>query len=426
MKRSQPTRLGFILRCAGLSAGALLGAVDGAGAMETIDVPWIPVSLEACAERAKAPLHKDQNPPYLRGDFDADGTADVAAVVRVESGQIALLVCTHEGKKPWILGGGVGQPFSDMRDDAFISPQWQAVSAREAQSEIPDCAKYVRRDGILMIWEDGLGLIGWDGTAFRWCAWSSEARPSDREIAATGSKAVETLWTNFPRSMSAQREAFLELDRIVSEALQQNATLDAINARLGSIAAMIAGARSPRLEIVPLPDRELFVAVYLLHADGPAAFRVFRKSGPSVKRPFRSEDSLDDYELTNAGLRVIVLPGAKGGLFATYSDGADSGRHGTAVLWQIVEKGASKFGVSERRRSLGIDVDGARRRVIVSHCEPREDTRPSECGVAVATAYTYDDDTEWQDSARKDCGSLPVKGCLEAVRQLLKPAPVAE
>ncbi len=156
----------------------LLGAAF-AGAMEKLEIPWIPAPLEECLKREGVRLARMQNPVYLRGDFDGDGTADLAAVISLSADKPALLMCTKQGTQSRVLGRG-GR-FSDMPNDVFISPQWEAVSAVEARAEMPRCAGDVTNDGILMIWEDGLGLVAWNGKTFFWCFESPSAgwaRPS--------------------------------------------------------------------------------------------------------------------------------------------------------------------------------------------------------------------------------------------------------
>ena len=72
------------------------------------------------------------NPFYQRGDFDGDGKADLAILVRDKtSGKIGILML-HRAGKPVLLGAG--QPFGNGGDDFSWIDQWSVDdSASNAQ-----------------------------------------------------------------------------------------------------------------------------------------------------------------------------------------------------------------------------------------------------------------------------------------------------
>ena len=62
------------------------------------------------------------NPFYQRGDFDGDGKADLAILVRAKAtGKIGILVL-HRAGKPVLLGAG--RPFGNGGDDFAWIDQW--------------------------------------------------------------------------------------------------------------------------------------------------------------------------------------------------------------------------------------------------------------------------------------------------------------
>ncbi|HET7031636.1 MAG TPA: hypothetical protein VFJ48_00830 [Casimicrobiaceae bacterium] len=62
------------------------------------------------------------NPFYQRGDFDGDGKADLAILVRDKaSGKIGILML-HRAGKPALLGAG--RPFANGGDDFAWIDQW--------------------------------------------------------------------------------------------------------------------------------------------------------------------------------------------------------------------------------------------------------------------------------------------------------------
>ena len=89
--------------------------------------PWAAASAANHIEISNA-----INPFYQRGDFDGDGKADLAILVRNKtSGKIGILMLHRDGK-PVLLGAG--QPFGNGGDDFSWIDQWSVDdSASNAQ-----------------------------------------------------------------------------------------------------------------------------------------------------------------------------------------------------------------------------------------------------------------------------------------------------
>jgi len=121
-------------------------------------------------------LQISRRPYYLRGDFDGDGIPDYAVVVRGRATKRdGVLVCTGRGKS-FIVGAvnPIEKPFSDMPGDRFVAPTWMVYSKQETLSlrnwkvNVPSPIPPIRGETIALIWEDGIALLYWTGTGFKW------------------------------------------------------------------------------------------------------------------------------------------------------------------------------------------------------------------------------------------------------------------
>ena len=136
-----------------------------------------PRQVIQCLKNRKASDLKvltDNNPYYLRGDFDGDNKPDYALEVRAKSGGTGVLICTGKGLL-FLLGAGIGEKkFSDDEEDSFLAPHWEVLSQRDVEElrawrgNVPYPIPYFKGEAIAMIWEDGTSLIYWDGKQFRW------------------------------------------------------------------------------------------------------------------------------------------------------------------------------------------------------------------------------------------------------------------
>jgi hypothetical protein len=149
-------------------------------AAELYDSPYVPTALEKCAEAPKiehlAKLAFDHNPFYLRGDFDGDRTPDYAVSARgPKSKRNGILFCMVNGTTLVIGADQPKQPpFSNMPDNNLVAPNWEVLSKSDQSelsrftSNVPHPMPKTAGDAIGFVWEDGIGIIYWDGKRFRW------------------------------------------------------------------------------------------------------------------------------------------------------------------------------------------------------------------------------------------------------------------
>jgi hypothetical protein len=79
-----------------------------------------------------------------------------------------------------LLGAGIeAERFSNMDEDRFLAPHWVVLTQQEVkklgamQSNVPRPLPAPKGEAIAMIREDGISLIYWDGTAFKWAGSAS-------------------------------------------------------------------------------------------------------------------------------------------------------------------------------------------------------------------------------------------------------------
>jgi hypothetical protein len=146
----------------------------------TQEDPFYPEAVQRCLDDSSVKGHvdvvADHNPLYLRGDFDGDGRPDYALEVRKPKARVSgILVCPGSGR-PALLGKAVagGAVFSDMPGDNFVAPHWAVLTHSEIveltkfSSNVPKPIPEAKGEGIAMVWEDGISVIYWNGTRFRW------------------------------------------------------------------------------------------------------------------------------------------------------------------------------------------------------------------------------------------------------------------
>jgi hypothetical protein len=110
------------------------------------------------------------NPYYLRGDFDGDGKPDVAVMVLgPRSKSTGLVVCESDGRS-FVLGAGSQPTFSTIRDDNFLSSEWEVLTPTEFRNMLYDkkLGDAAKGEVISLNWEDGNAYIYWDGSSYRW------------------------------------------------------------------------------------------------------------------------------------------------------------------------------------------------------------------------------------------------------------------
>lgn len=136
----------------------------------------VPEAVKRCLERkeirGQVKLGLKLNPYYLRGDFDGDGNIDLAiSIVGAKSSRIGILVCHASGYLEVLRGDSKpAKAFSDMADDNFISGSWTVLEKSDVTRRLSK-AKVKNRvlgEAIFMPWDDGDGLILWNGVKFQW------------------------------------------------------------------------------------------------------------------------------------------------------------------------------------------------------------------------------------------------------------------
>jgi hypothetical protein len=122
---------------------ALLFVIGLMAANSRADEPFRPDKVAQCLKSPKAAgltVLADNNPYYLRGDFDGDGKPDYALSVRSKKGGTGVLVCAGNGAF-FLLGSGIGGgQFSNMPQDNFLAPHWPVY----AKQEVTALAAHVR------------------------------------------------------------------------------------------------------------------------------------------------------------------------------------------------------------------------------------------------------------------------------------------
>lgn len=148
------------------------------GAEDNDDVVY-PGTVFACLRNPAAAdlsVTTDRAMYYLRGDFDGDGKADYAVAVRgKKTKRRGVLICDGLGRI-FVLGADTPTqpPFSDVEEDNFVAPNWLVYSRAETKAlgNLPCCVPHpvprTTGETIGMVWENGTGLIYWDGHRYRW------------------------------------------------------------------------------------------------------------------------------------------------------------------------------------------------------------------------------------------------------------------
>ena len=109
------------------------------------------------------------NPYYLQADFNGDGRADIAVLVREKATDRGGILIVHFGGNQHFVVGA-GNSFDNGRDDLSWMDAWhtyaRGVVARGADEREPPS---LLGDAILVIkTEASSGLVYWTGTEYAW------------------------------------------------------------------------------------------------------------------------------------------------------------------------------------------------------------------------------------------------------------------
>ncbi len=108
------------------------------------------------------------NPFYLRGDFDADGQADYAVMIKHKNTQkLGIAVCLSSKKQVYILGAG--KRFGNGDDFVWVDIWMVSQKLSEYKTNWEDHALHMIAEGIVVEKsESSAGMIYWDGKEFQW------------------------------------------------------------------------------------------------------------------------------------------------------------------------------------------------------------------------------------------------------------------
>jgi hypothetical protein len=117
-------------------------------------------------------FRSDLNPFYLRGDLLGTGKPVYAVGIRRKSPlQVGVALCPSEGA-PIVLMPGLDNRFTskDLTVTHFVAPHWEVYTRAQARDLLKNNHKMGRPLGesIAMMWEDGIGLLFFNGKKFQW------------------------------------------------------------------------------------------------------------------------------------------------------------------------------------------------------------------------------------------------------------------
>jgi hypothetical protein len=108
------------------------------------------------------------NPFYLRGDFNSDGKADIAVLVKQRStGKLGIAIISGATDKVTVVGAG--NAIGNGGDDFEWMDTWQVYSKGRAIQEAEGSVPYLRGDALLVgKSEAASALIYWNGKRYAW------------------------------------------------------------------------------------------------------------------------------------------------------------------------------------------------------------------------------------------------------------------
>jgi hypothetical protein len=108
------------------------------------------------------------NPFYLRADFNGDGKADIAALVKQHStGKLGIAIINGTTDKVTVLGAGIA--IGNGGDDFKWMDSWEVYSKGRAAQEPEGGVPHLRGDALLVSKsEAATALIYWNGKRYVW------------------------------------------------------------------------------------------------------------------------------------------------------------------------------------------------------------------------------------------------------------------
>jgi len=150
----------------GLAAAA--SAADRLSFAEEQSLPaWLREALAASA-RDVVPC-SCLNPFYQRGDFDGDGRADYAVLVRhARTGKRGIAFVHRGGVAVYVVGAG--NPIGRGGDDFSWMDAWRVFERRPVpRGATGGAAPTLRGDGLMVEkTESASAVLWWDGRGYRW------------------------------------------------------------------------------------------------------------------------------------------------------------------------------------------------------------------------------------------------------------------
>ncbi len=127
--------------------------------------PWVLKALGAEFQN-QYEWYDRVNPFYQRGDFDGDGQADMALLIRHKvTRKVGIVFVHHASGAVHVVGAGT--PFGNGGDDFAWLGAWH-LDEGQALLKVPGArgeVLYVEKP------ESAGGLIYWDGRSYQWVQW---------------------------------------------------------------------------------------------------------------------------------------------------------------------------------------------------------------------------------------------------------------
>lgn len=129
--------------------------------------PWAVDSLAKFPKTANYTLSARLNPYYVQGDFDGDGSADMAVlVVEKASGKHGIAFILRRGIEIVGAGRAIGNGGDDL---SWIDAWYVYEKGMVEQGASDDAPPTLKGDAVMAIkTESASGLIYWNGSGFAW------------------------------------------------------------------------------------------------------------------------------------------------------------------------------------------------------------------------------------------------------------------